>query len=96
MSDIRFIQDEYVTWLHEMEDNQMGFAPFAWNADKPFDIVKGVSPKKGWIFSKKDYQAFDLALDKIKPSGESENLQQIMMELFYQATLNLVHDKLNM
>jgi hypothetical protein len=96
MSNVRFIQDEYVTWLQEMEKNQIGFAPFAWNADKPFDIVKGVTPKKGWLFSKKDYQAFDLALDKVKPSGESENDSQIMMELFYQATANLVHEKLNM
>lgn len=92
------VQDEYVNWLKEMEDNQVSFAPFAWNTKKLFDIVNGVTPKKPFLsmWKKDNYELFDYTLDKKHVSNNSEKNEQKFIELFYQTTETLVQDKLSM
>lgn len=92
------LQDEYVNWLKEMENNQVSFVPFAWNTAKLFDIVNGITPKKLFLslWKKDNYELFDYTLDKKHVSNNSEKNEQKFIELFYQTTETLVQDKLSM
>ena len=97
ISDIRYMQDDFVNWLKEMESNRMGFAPFTWNNDNLFDIVNGVTPSRSFfsVFQKGDYEQFDIMLDKKHASNASGTKEQNFIELFYQSTYDLVLNKLN-
>jgi len=97
ISDIRYMQDDFVNWLKEMESNRMGFAPFTWNNDSLFDIVNGVTPSRSFfsVFQKGDYEQFDIMLDKKHASNASGTKEQNFIELFYQSTYDLVLNKLN-
>lgn len=92
------LQDEYVNWLKEMENNQVSFVPFAWNTAKLFDIVNGITPKKSFLsmWKKDNYELFDYTLDKKHVSNNSDKNEQKFIELFYQTTESLVQDKLSM
>ena len=101
IADIRYVQEEYVNWLKEMESNKMGFAPFSWNNNRLFDIVNGVAPSRPSLpllqmFQKGDYEQFDFMLDKKRVSNASGSKEQNFMELFFQSTNDLVQNKLNM
>ena len=98
ISDIRYMQDEYVTWLKEMESNRIGFAPFAWSNEALFDIVNGITPSRSFfsLLQKGDYEQFDIMLDKKHASNASGTKEQNFMELFFQSTNDLVQNKLNM
>ena len=98
VGNLRDIQTDYVNWLKEMGDNQIGFAPFTWDSSKLFDIVNGLSPSKSLFsrFQKDNYELFDITLDKKHVSNDSEKKEQKFTELFYQSTETLVKDKLNM
>lgn len=98
ISDIRYVQNEFVTWLKEMEANRMGFAPFSWNNDTLFDIVNGITPSRSFfsVFQKGDYEQFDIMLDKKRASNASGSKEQNFIELFFQSTSELVQNKLNM
>lgn len=97
INNLRYLQKDYEVWLKEMESNNVGFTPFTWNNDKLFDIVNGMTPTKPLLqFMKDNYELFDLTLDKKRVSNKSESTEQKFMELFYQSTETLVHDKLNM
>ena len=101
ISDIRYVQEEYVNWLEEMGANKIGFAPFTWNNNTLFDIVNGVAPSRPslpllQIFQKGDYEQFDYVLDKKRVSNVSGTKEQNFMELFFQGTNDLVQNKLNM
>ena len=98
VNNLRYLQNDYETWLKEMNDNQVGFAPFTWNNNNLFDIVNGQSPTKSFFsrFKKDNYELFDITLDKKHVSNNSETKEQKFTELFYQSTEALVHDKLNM
>lgn len=97
ISDIRYMQEEYVNWLKEMGSNRIGFTPFAWNNDTLFDIVNGVTPSRPMfsIFQKGDYEQFDIMLDKKHASNASGTKEQNFMELFFQSTNDIVQNKLN-
>ena len=97
INDIRYLQNEFVNWLKEMESNRMGFAPFSWNNQTLFDIVNGVTPSRSFfsVFQKGDYEQFDIMLDKKHVSNVSGSKEQNFMELFYQSTSDLVQNKLN-
>ena len=97
ITDIRYVQEEYVNWLKEMGTNRVGFAPFAWDNKSLFDIVNGVTPSRSVfsIFQKKDYEQFDVTLDKKHASNASGTKEQNFMELFFQSTGDLVQNKLN-
>lgn len=97
VSDILYMQSEFVGWLKEMGSNKIGFAPFSWNNEYLFDIVNGVSPSKSVfsVFKKGDYEQFDAMLDHKKASNASGAKEQNFMELFYQSTFDLVQNKLN-
>lgn len=98
IKDIRYMQEEFVDWLKEMESNRIGFAPFSWNNENLFDIVNGVTPSRSFlsIFQKGDYEQFDFMLDKKHASNASGNKEQNFMELFFQSSFDLVQNKLNM
>lgn len=97
ISDLRYMQDDFVNWLKEMGSNRIGFEPFSWNNKNLFDIVNGVSPSKSFfsVFKKGDYEQFDEMLDHKKASNISGAKEQNFMELFYQSTFDLVQNKLN-
>ena len=97
ISDLRYMQDGFVSWLKEMGSNRIGFAPFSWNNENLFDIVNGVAPTKSFfsVFKKGDYEQFDEMLDHKKASNPSDAKEQNFMELFYQSTFDLVQNKLN-
>jgi len=97
IDNLRYVQNDYVTWLKEMEDNQVGFAPFTWNSNNLFDIVNGLTPTKSIFshFKKDNYELFDITLDKKHVSNYSETKEQKFAELFYQATEVLVRNKFN-
>ena len=85
IADIRYVQEEYVNWLKEMESNKMGFAPFSWNNNRLFDIVNGVAPSRPSLpllqmFQKGDYEQFDFMLDKKRVSNASGSKEQNFME----------------
>ena len=96
--DIRYVQNEYVNWLKEMESNRIGFSPFSWNNETLFDIVNGVTPSRSFlpVLPKGDYEQFDVMLDHKHASNESGTKEQNFMEIFYQSTCDLVQNKLNM
>ena len=98
VNNLRYLQNDYETWLKEMYDNQVGFAPFTWNNNNRFDIVNGLTSRKSFFsrFKKDNYELFDITLDKKHVSNNSETKEQKFTELFYQATDALVHDKFNM
>lgn len=98
VNDLHYLQNDYEAWLHEMEYNQVGFAPFTWNNNNLFHIVNGMPPTKSFFsqFKKDNYELFDYTLDKTHVSNNSETKEQMFTELFYQATETLVQDKLNM
>ena len=97
ISDTRYVLNEFVVWLKEMESNKIGFTPFSWNNDALFDIVNGITPSRSFLsfFQKKDYEQFDYMLDKKHVSNSSGNKEQNFMELFFQSTYDLVQNKLN-
>lgn len=98
VNNLRYLQKDYETWLKEMGDNQVGFAPFTWNNNNLFEIVNGQPPSKSYFshFKKDNYELFDITLDKKHVSNNSETKEQKFTELFYQATESLVQKKLNM
>ena len=69
-----------------------------WNNTNLFDIVNGLTPTKSFfpIFKRDNYELFDFTLDKKHTSNNSETKEQKFIELFYQSTATLAHDKLNM
>lgn len=97
ISDIRYMQEDFVSWLKEMESNKIGFAPFSWNNENLFDLVNGVTPSRSFfsVFQKGDYEQFDAMLDKKRASNASGAKEQNFMELFFQSTFDLVQNKLN-
>ncbi len=85
---------DYVAWLHEMEDNQLSFAPFERNAQDAFAIVRGVTPARSFL-GKKNYQLFDATLDDVSRSFKKRpSPERAFMELFSAATAKLVAQKL--
>ena len=97
IGNVRYVQDEFVRWLKEMENNRIGFSPFGWDNASLFDIVKGISPSRSVLsaLKKGDYELFDLMLDYKQASSKSVAKEQIFMELFFQSTNDLVQNKLN-
>ena len=97
IGNVRYVQDEFVRWLKEMENNRIGFSPFGWDNASLFDIVKGISPSRSVLsaLQKGNYELFDLMLDYKQASSKSVAKEQIFMELFFQSTNDIVQNKLN-
>jgi hypothetical protein len=98
INNLRDIQDDYERWLKEMENNQVGFAPFTWNNNNLFNIVNGYTPPTSIFsrFKKDNYELFDSTLNKMHVSNNSDKKEQKFTELFYQSTEVLIQKKLNM
>ena len=98
VGNLHYLQTQYISWLQEMEKNQIGFAPFTWENSNLFGIVNGLTPTHSffsWAI-KDNYELFDYTLDREHVSNKSEAKEQKFMELFYQATDSLVKKKFNM
>lgn len=98
--ELKELQEDYERWLHEMEQNQVGFAPYTWEGKGLFEIVNGMQPTRSFwshLGRRKDnYELFDMRLNEQKTSNNSDTKEQKFMELFYQATEKLLREKLNM
>lgn len=99
MNNLNSMHDDYLSWLEEMRNNHVKFAPFTKDSKKPFEIVIGYPPTKSFSltsFTKTNYQFIDYTLDRTDVSNKSESKEQKFMELFFQATEKICKDKLNM
>lgn len=95
MKEISALQNDFVTWLTEMDNNKRRLSIFELVNTKNglFEIVKGKSPKKLFTI-KSNYALFDDILNKQNVPATSKTEQQFM-ELFYKATNELVEKKFN-
>ncbi|CDN31798.1 Sll0445 protein [Mucinivorans hirudinis] len=95
VKDVKAIQSDYITWLNEMDDNQRRFSPFELSqTDKIFEIVKGKKPKKLITKLSSNYGLYDDFLNGQKVNNASSKEHQLI-ELFYNATDELVKQKIN-
>ena len=94
IKDIKVIQNDFMTWLEEMDDNQRRFSPYELSqTDKIFDIVKGKKPKRLMKLSS-NYDLFDDFLNGQKVNNAASKEHQFI-ELFFNATDELVKQKIN-
>ena len=95
MREISAIQDDFITWLTEMDDNKRKLSLFELaNANIGlFDIVKGRTARK-LLTINSNYALYDNMLNKQRISAASKTEQQFI-ELFYRATNELVDKKFN-
>lgn len=91
---IVYVQNEFIQWLNELENQNRKFTPFELNnGDNLLEIIKGLPQKKGIFAPKFKYRHFDDALNKLKNiEGEKD---QKLVEFFYSATQNLIKEKFN-
>lgn len=97
-SNFTSMKAHYLEWLNEMADNERGFSPFELgvNKDAVFSLVKGCDTKR--VFSNKsNYDLFDSYLNKQESKlKEDTSIEQRLIELFYNATKELVNDKIRL
>lgn len=94
VKNVRDMHDDFISWLTEMSENERGFSPFALEKTKNiFEIVKGKDSKHLMALSS-NYALYDSFLNKQKVI-RSWGKEQQFMELFYRATEELVHKKIN-
>lgn len=97
----KILSEDYVKWLNEMVGNDVSFAPFNLSDScELLDRVNGFKEKTSFlgkinIAAKKHKAFFEDKLNtegkgKTSPNGMKENL---MMELYYNATLKTVNEK---
>ncbi|MDR0874448.1 MAG: hypothetical protein LBN27_13455 [Prevotellaceae bacterium] len=88
------LQKEYIVWLQEMTTQTRAFTPFHLheNADKVFELVKGVEPKRVMSLDSN----YDLCHSRLNKQSKEEGVkEQQFVELFYKATEILIDEKLN-
>lgn len=91
-ADLQRVQNDFLVWLDELDNNDRKFSPFELVHARPiFDRIKGEEPRKSPF---RNYALFDDKLNKQKIS-ESTKDEQKFVELFYQATEELVNQKFN-
>lgn len=95
MSGLQSMCRLYVEWLKELEENNRSLDLFNLGCgNKPFEVVTGVTPKK-IVSLKSDYDLMAARLNAaIKKCHNGEDSNKFL-EMFYQATQNLVKEKFN-
>ncbi len=87
--------DCYKGWLKEMQDNQRSLDLFNLDCeDKPFEVVKGVRPKKSTFQLHRNYELFANYLNSAVKKCKSATMFDKYLEMFYIATKNIIADKL--
>ena len=92
---------DFETWLNEMNDNHISFAPFRLDKtnDDVLDIVVGISPHYGSLsfLSKKGCDLIDKKLsDNISKISSNLKPIQAFLELFYITLKDICEDKLKL
>lgn len=87
---------EYQAWLKEMDENERSFKPFNEDSVTPlFDLIAGIKERKHNFFLP-NYVAVDKELNHRKHcSDKSAPKEQKFMEIFYNATKQMVFKKFN-
>lgn len=93
---LRTFQDDYVTWLSEMDDNKRKFTPFDLKPSNKgsFAIIKGKTPNKLWSL-KSNFDLFDGYVNKQRLITSVSKEQQFT-EIFYNATSDLMYKLFNL
>ena len=84
------------TWLMQMSSNDRGFSPFTLELtnDEIFNAVNGIPLKRSNWKGVKNYERFIEYLNKsLKEDKEGKNIDNRLMELFYNATSSLIQEK---
>lgn len=83
----------YDQWLRELAENTRAFAPFDLKKQQNiFKMVQHVEPRRTYM---NNYALFDNALNaQHRPAGISN--EQWFVDLFFQATINLITSKFNL
>jgi len=90
------MQQEYLSWLKEMTNQQRAFKALKLHKDKHrvFDVIEGVTPKK-MLTLDANYDLFNNRLNGQGGESKAGEKEQQFIELFYLATQQLVNDKFN-
>lgn len=91
------ITQKYLGWLKEMSQQARKFYPYEIdsNAEKVFNLVKGLDPKRVLTSLDKNYALFNNRLDSFNRGVTEGDTEQQFMELFFLATEKLCKEKLN-
>lgn len=93
-------KDASLNWMHELARNRRSFSPYALE-EKPselFSLVHGVKPRKVASLDS-NYDLFDNRLSKLAKeyrTGNTVSKDHVFVDLFYNATKQLVNEKLGM
>ncbi|MDP4268726.1 MAG: hypothetical protein Q8909_01235 [Bacteroidota bacterium] len=96
-SDLKTVQEDFNTWLEEMDGNKRRFSPFKVKEanGSVFDIVKGCEIRKLKCISS-NHALIENSLNKQKSKvAKTVKREQQFVELFYRATKELVDKKYN-
>lgn len=92
----RDILQNYLSWISELSTQDRAFLPFEIHRDskRVFDLVKGVK-QRSLMTLDSNYDLYNKFLDKYSEKIKNGDKSQQFMELFYEATKNLVKEKFN-
>lgn len=87
--------DYFWEWLHEMNKNERGFAPFTLAQETDiFNSIKGLKPHKSWLDKTNNYERITAFLNKkAKNMNTSSSTENRFMDVFYETTEELMADK---
>jgi hypothetical protein len=98
-SNLKTLQEEFINWLNEMDNQTRKFTPFELmpNSSKVFDYVKDVPEKSiKWPVWKAVANNYDLVNAYLNHSDKvTGSFPQKLMDLFYTETESLINEKLN-
>lgn len=94
--ELKKLHENFIEWLTEMGDQDRKFKVLKLHTDKNrvYDILEGKEPKKVWVIDS-NFELFNNRLNNQK-GEETKNAssEQMLLELFYLATAQLVEEKL--
>jgi hypothetical protein len=97
---LKSVNVHFMEWIKELAGNERSFSPFNLDADKNslFNFVKGEIPKSSF-FGLNNYDLYDSKLNRISINNRDIkndiNKERKFVSLFYNATKQLVEQKLN-
>jgi len=97
-SDLTAFRDDFLEWLTEMSTNKRAFQPFDLSEKKSdvYSLVKGTKPAKVLKFAS-NYALFDDTLNSLQKKIKTDaGKESCFIELFHNATTQLVKNKLRM
>lgn len=92
-SNLKGFLTHYKDWLKELELNSRAFKPYSLSADLP-TLVNGKETKKVMFgLVKFNYDKFDSELNTVVKNSSYASSEQKLINLFFNATSNIVSDK---